>query len=55
MAWLPWHVTPGDGDCTCENPPGRFGNVMETDGTTYAYICTGCGELIADLICGAEP
>lgn len=47
MTWLPWHVDPCCG--------GRFNNRLETDGTTYAFICEGCDELIADLICGAEP
>lgn len=47
MGWLPWHVDPCCG--------GRFNNSMKTDGTTYRYICDGCGTMIADLICGAEP
>lgn len=33
----------------------RFDIDVDADGTTAAYHCSICGELIADLILGAEP
>lgn len=47
MAWLPWHIDPCCGGT-------RSVNVV-SDGTTDAYECPECGELIADVISGAEP
>lgn len=47
MPHLPYHV-----ECCCGS---RFDVTTETDGTTRAYFCAVCGELLADLIEGAEP
>lgn len=47
MPYLPAHVP-----LCCGT---RFEVTVETDGATRTYYCTICGELLADLIEGAEP
>lgn len=47
MPHLPYDVDPCCGS--------RFDVHVEIDGTTRAYFCDECEELLADLIDGAEP
>lgn len=54
MSVLPPHVSP------CADRPGEcegdvFDVNVDTDGLTRAYECARCGDLLADLIEGAEP
>ena len=39
----------------CECTGSIFAIESESDGISTVYECEECGELLADLICGAEP